>query len=511
MFVYSVPKVQQMKKQKEELQAKRDELKTSKKARAMASRTKDNFHGYNGVPVVDKPKKRGSKGDGGEDNNETGDAYDDDEDNYEYAGTDSETEEEQVPERPAPKALVSNKHVSKPVTKKPGGPAKGASQPMKFDEILKLAAKKQHEPVELKPVPKKSEERPRSAEDLRELEIQRKIKERRQQEKARQDSRSDPKSKAQHNSSSHRKSAPEKDSRGGGKPQKTNLPEKSSSSSGEVSRKPKPHGSGERPHGSTKPSHSDRPKSTLSSSGSSSSSSSKALTKAGSQVSAKQSAARSITSQRPNNATSDLNPRKGNHPSSGKPSSSGTRPPSGPSQGAQRSSSVQSRPAQSRPGQGSLDRVSSAQAGRGELQRRGGSHGGGAPRPSSNGQMRPVSSGATGKMGGAAQQRPGGSSLGRPGGGGGRPGPPGGIPGKAGIGPSGPGRPKCTVVSETISSKNVMPKPGMASRLVAPPRPGGPPRPGMPPRQGIPARPYGHGPVRPPGKCYNYNLVMFQH
>src|SRR3712207_8336250 len=43
---------------KEELVKKRIELKHDKKARAMAKRTKDNFHGYNGIPVEEKSKKR---------------------------------------------------------------------------------------------------------------------------------------------------------------------------------------------------------------------------------------------------------------------------------------------------------------------------------------------------------------------------------------------------------------------------------------------------------------------
>lgn len=41
---------------------------------------------------------------------------------------------------------------------------------MNFVELLKLAEKKQFEPVELKPV-KKNEERPRTAEEIRELEF----------------------------------------------------------------------------------------------------------------------------------------------------------------------------------------------------------------------------------------------------------------------------------------------------------------------------------------------------
>ena len=52
-----------MRKEKEVLTAKRVELKSDRKARAMASRTKDNFRGYNGVPIVEEPKKRRSKGD----------------------------------------------------------------------------------------------------------------------------------------------------------------------------------------------------------------------------------------------------------------------------------------------------------------------------------------------------------------------------------------------------------------------------------------------------------------
>lgn len=47
-------------KKKEGLLAKRVELKSDRKARAMASRTKDNFRGYNGIPVVEEPKKRRS-------------------------------------------------------------------------------------------------------------------------------------------------------------------------------------------------------------------------------------------------------------------------------------------------------------------------------------------------------------------------------------------------------------------------------------------------------------------
>jgi protein SPT2 len=37
---------------------KQIELKHDKKARAVAKRTKDNFHGYSGIPTEEKPKKR---------------------------------------------------------------------------------------------------------------------------------------------------------------------------------------------------------------------------------------------------------------------------------------------------------------------------------------------------------------------------------------------------------------------------------------------------------------------
>lgn len=111
----------QNKKAKEELLAKRVELKSDRKARAMASRTKDNFKGYNGVPIIDQPKKRQSKGDRSEEQDRSN-TYDDDDDvdNYDYEGTDSESDEHEQsrPVKPPPqsqsRAEFSNKADSKP-------------------------------------------------------------------------------------------------------------------------------------------------------------------------------------------------------------------------------------------------------------------------------------------------------------------------------------------------------------------------------------------------------------
>ncbi len=105
------------KKAKEELLAKRVELmKSDRKARAMASRTKDNFRGYNGIPVIDQPKKRLSKGERSEEQqtSNTYDDNDDDGDNYDYEGTDSESEEQIIPVKPPSRPGSSNKVESKP-------------------------------------------------------------------------------------------------------------------------------------------------------------------------------------------------------------------------------------------------------------------------------------------------------------------------------------------------------------------------------------------------------------
>ncbi|XP_006892083.1 PREDICTED: protein SPT2 homolog [Elephantulus edwardii] len=148
------------KKRKEDLVKKRIELKHDKKARAMAKRTKDNFHGYNGVPVEEKSKKRTAV------ENQTSQGTDqeyersvmEEEDEYlEYnqEGSELEYEEEQEPPK---------------VESKPKVPLKSAPPPMNFTDLLRLAEKKQYEPVEIKVV-KKTEERPLTAEELREREF----------------------------------------------------------------------------------------------------------------------------------------------------------------------------------------------------------------------------------------------------------------------------------------------------------------------------------------------------
>ncbi|XP_043404670.1 protein SPT2 homolog isoform X4 [Chelonia mydas] len=145
------------KRKKEELLAKRIELKHDRKARAMASRTKDNFYGYNGIPIEEKPKKRQTC----ESVDRCTDAEymtEDEAEQFEYSQTESEHEPEEYEEKPS-KAAV-----------KPKALPKSAPTPMNFVDLLRLAEKKQYEPVEIKVV-KKIEERPRTAEELREREF----------------------------------------------------------------------------------------------------------------------------------------------------------------------------------------------------------------------------------------------------------------------------------------------------------------------------------------------------
>lgn len=145
------------KRRKEELVKKRIELKHDKKARAMAKRTKDNFHGYNGIPVEEKSKKRQAM------ESHTGQGTDqeyemeEEEEFLEYnqAASEQEYEEEQEPPK---------------VESKPKVPLKSAPPLMNFTDLLRLAEKKQHEPVEIKVV-KKTEERPMTAQELREREF----------------------------------------------------------------------------------------------------------------------------------------------------------------------------------------------------------------------------------------------------------------------------------------------------------------------------------------------------
>ncbi|NWR12705.1 SPT2 protein, partial [Paradoxornis webbianus] len=144
-------------RKKEQLLARRIELKHDRKARAMASRTKDNFYGYNGVPVEEKPKKRRACENVAQ-APEAEYATEDESEQLEYSQTESEHEQEEYEEKPS-KAAV-----------KPKAPPKSAPAPLNFAELLRLAEKKQYEPVEIKPV-KKVEERPRTAEELREREF----------------------------------------------------------------------------------------------------------------------------------------------------------------------------------------------------------------------------------------------------------------------------------------------------------------------------------------------------
>ncbi|NXB98206.1 SPT2 protein, partial [Orthonyx spaldingii] len=144
-------------RKKEQLLARRIELKHDRKARAMASRTKDNFYGYNGIPVEEKPKKRRTCENVAQ-APEAEYATEDETEQLEYSQTESEHEQEEYEEKPS-KAAV-----------KPKAPPKSAPAPLNFAELLRLAEKKQYEPVEIKPV-KKVEERPRTAEELREREF----------------------------------------------------------------------------------------------------------------------------------------------------------------------------------------------------------------------------------------------------------------------------------------------------------------------------------------------------
>nr|XP_056706735.1 protein SPT2 homolog [Euleptes europaea] len=146
------------KKRKEELLAKRVELKHDRKARAMASRTKDNFCGYNGIPVEEKPKRKQSCESRSDRNTEEVECMTGDEmEQFEYSQTESEHESEDYDEKPSKTSV------------KPKAPPKSAPPQLNFMDLLKLAEKKQYEPVEIKVV-KKTEERPMTAEELRERE-----------------------------------------------------------------------------------------------------------------------------------------------------------------------------------------------------------------------------------------------------------------------------------------------------------------------------------------------------
>nr|XP_033783949.1 protein SPT2 homolog isoform X2 [Geotrypetes seraphini] len=149
------------KRKKEQLLAKRKELNHDRKARAMASRTKDNFQGYNGIPIEEKPRKRRSRKEIEQELSQgTEEEYLTAEELYEYSQTDSDFqeldgyEEEEEPPKEVPKQRAEKK----------------APSQMNFEDLLKLAEVKQFEPVEIKVV-KKTEERPMTAEELKEKEF----------------------------------------------------------------------------------------------------------------------------------------------------------------------------------------------------------------------------------------------------------------------------------------------------------------------------------------------------
>lgn len=144
------------KRRKEGLLAKRVELKHDRKARAMASRTKDNFQGYNGIPVEEKPRKRRGRESSSDGNTGGGESRAGDEmEELEYSPSEPEPDPGEYEGKPS-KIMV-----------KPKAPPKSAPPPMNFTDLLKLAEKKQYEPVEMKII-KKIEERPLTAEEQRE-------------------------------------------------------------------------------------------------------------------------------------------------------------------------------------------------------------------------------------------------------------------------------------------------------------------------------------------------------
>uniref|UniRef100_A0AAZ1XL54 Protein SPT2 homolog n=1 Tax=Oreochromis aureus TaxID=47969 RepID=A0AAZ1XL54_OREAU len=438
----------EMKKQKEELLAKRVELKSDRKARAMASRTKDNFRGYNGVPVVEGPKKRRSKQDMQEDDLNGGSFRnnkidpEDDEDNYEYEQTDSEPEYEPEPLRPGRIAgnSGSNSSSSKTSSKKNSGPPKPPPPSMNFADLLKLAEKKQFEPVDLKPKVVKKEERLRTADEIKELEMERKAKKQDKDKNSKADRGRDGKSQSVYSSS--QKNTLEREQKNS-RPQKISLEK-------------------------TKMSCSDKDKSKTSLSNSSGVINSKVPSKAmSSQVLAKQGAPKPSSSHK-SSTLSDLSfRRESSSLLQGKVSGIPGNRPSGTAGTGQKSKQVSSQ--QIKPSQGSSSKQGPTNGGpkfvRGEPPRSGMNS---AAKSGGNSVMRPSLSGPP-----KAGSQP--HGPGRPGSGGLGPGRP---TSSSGLGP---GRPKCTVVSETISSKNV-----------------GGPRPGMPPRPGINFYIHYPGPMLPP-------------
>uniref|UniRef100_A0A3B3ZSI3 Protein SPT2 homolog n=1 Tax=Periophthalmus magnuspinnatus TaxID=409849 RepID=A0A3B3ZSI3_9GOBI len=421
------------KKQKEELLAKRVELKSDRKARAMASRTKDNFRGYNGVPVVETPKKRRTKQEMEEERNNVNHSNnfrnsivdpEDDEDNYEYEQTDSEGE-------PEPPRNSFHNSSSKSSVKPSAAPK---SAPFNFADLLKLAEKKQHEPVELKPKIVKKEERLRTADEIRELELERKAKKLDKCVKGERYLKDD----MSHSSSSSSKATLEKKYES----QKSRI-------SGSTEKQLHKQEKNNKVNSSAKSSGNDRDKLN-------SSHKEKNRIKPGSSISAKQTGTK-LSSSHKSATSNNLTAKKDNSllhkgRSEGSP---GSRPYSSAS--SSQKNQPQKREPQ-RPGTNAPVRSNVV------------------PKPGLSSSSKP----------GQPQARPGGppqmKSGVRPGAGGvktqsvgqSRPGHGGPAPGRA-TGSAGGETPRCTVVSETISSKNVV-----GSKAGLPPQPGmGQQRPGM--------------------------------
>lgn len=481
----------------------------------MASRTKDNFKGYNGVPVLDSPNKRRTKVEMQEERAANQDRFrnasvdpEDDEDNYEYEQSDSDPDQEPEPPR-AGKTIGSS---VKPSSRKPSGPPKPH---LAFEDLMKLAEKKQHEPVELKPKIVKKEERPRTADEMKELELERKAK--RQGKERGTDREGD---RSQPSSISGKKGIMERDQKGG-KPQKNSVEKHSVlCGSGKKRHQTKNMDKGQSSFKTDRArvSQNDKERPKGSSSGSSGAVINKVSSKAASsRMTAKQGPPMNSFSQN-SSAPSDLKFKKESSSSLQRRASGipGTRTPSETGQKVQQGSSQQTRPGQGGPSPKQGPPAGGRLPGKGEAVRPGMNS---AVKASVNSQIRPSLSrppraenhleacpGATFRTkvnvpplrpGGRAGHAPPGSTANRaPGVGANRPAGRGPLPGRStsNIG-SGPGRPKCTVVSETISSKNVG-----GSRPAVPPRVGMPQRPGIPPRLGMPPRPMMN---RPPGETRN--------
>ncbi|NXL91817.1 SPT2 protein, partial [Alectura lathami] len=498
------------KKKKEDLLAKRIELKHDRKARAMASRTKDNFYGYNGIPVEEKPKKRKTCENVAR-APEAEYATENETEQLEYAQTESEYEQEEYDEKPS-KAAV-----------KPKAPPKSAPAPLNFTELLRLAEKKQYEPVEIKVV-KKIEERPRTAEELREREyLERKNKRVEMQKK-----KSEKEVKNTGISSSSKKVTSLKECVNA-KLSKSSLdkhssPKGSLSSMGGSDKKPKAPALTEkhsRPSSSSKLSQMEKVKTSQNSSLKSSAGSSHSklpvngIAKSGSGFplpsskpaangaqrlpSAKESSLKRPAHAKPANAaalqhdkSSDAK-RSGSSLGKGGPGHPGGAPSAGPGRSSSSAGVGPGRPGSgSGSGPGRLGSSSAAGLGRPS-----GSSSAGPGRPGSGSGVGPGRPGVSlstgpGRPGGGSGTGPGRPGVGpstgpgRPGSGSGTgpgrpgvgpstgPGRPGGSsgtgPGRPGVGLStGPGRPggglstavkpKCTVISETISSKNLVTRP----------------------------------------------------